>query len=135
MQNRSGVPILMASVSKQFTATCILQLIAREKLFLEDQLTNFFPNLPYPNITIRHLLTHTSGLPEFFHFDPKWYQYNGLLKNRDVIKALEVHRPKTVFKPGDRFSYTNTNYMLLAAIVEKVSGQSFEEYLKKNLKD
>lgn len=123
----------LASVSKQFTATCILQLIAREKLFLEDQLTDFFPNLPYPNITIRHLLTHTSGLPEFFHFDPKWYQYNGLLKNRDVIKALEVHRPKTVFKPGDRFSYTNTNYMLLAAIVEKVSGQSFEEYLKKNI--
>lgn len=123
----------LASVSKQFTATCVLQLVAREKLFLDDQLTDFFPNLPYPNITIRHLLTHTSGLPEFFNFDPKWYEYNGLLDNMDVVKALEVYKPKKAFNTGERFAYTNTNYMLLAAIVEKVSGMPFEQYIQRNI--
>ncbi len=122
-----------SSISKTFTAVAVLQLIGQGKLSFEDKLTDFFPKLPYPDVTIKHLLNHTSGL----------YPYNPLFKNKwdptkiatnsDVIEMYENERPKLFFKAGTAFSYCNVGYVFLASIVEKISGLSFSEYLRQHI--
>lgn len=123
----------LASVSKQFTATAILKLVSENKMALSDLLTRYFPQLPYYNITIHHLLTHTSGLPEYFDFKESWFDTSHLVSNQDIINLLEKEKPIINFNPGENFEYINTNYILLTAIVEQVSGVPFEEYVQKNI--
>ncbi|MCQ2285382.1 MAG: beta-lactamase family protein [Bacteroidales bacterium] len=124
----------LASVSKQFTAVSILQLIEAGKLNFDDKLTDFFPELPYQNITIHHLLTHTSGLPDYIDFSEKIFSdRTRLWSNEEMIKLISKRAEKVHYKPGARFEYTNTNYMLLASIVEKISGQPFEEYVREHV--
>lgn len=123
----------LASISKQFTATAILKLVADNKMSLNDALTKYFPELPYYNITVHHLLSHTSGLPEYFKFSESWFDTSHIYYNSDIIKLLAEKRPKISFTVGTKYSYTNTNYILLAAIVEKVSGVAFEDYVQKNI--
>ncbi len=123
----------LASVSKQFTAMAIMILKEQNKLSYNDTLTKYFPELPaYANkITIRHLLTHTSGLTDYFSMD-KFYKPD--LKNEDVLNAL-IMQKKFNFYPGDRFSYSNSGYIMLAMIVEKVSGKSFNVFMKEFIFD
>lgn len=123
----------LASISKQFTAASVLQLVIGGKLALEDSLTKFFPTLPYSGITVHNLLAHTSGLPEYFDFKESWFPQGRLTTNQDVVDVLVARHPKILFKPGENYEYTNTNYALLALIVEQVSGGKFEEYVRKNL--
>ncbi|MFI5134107.1 MAG: serine hydrolase domain-containing protein [Chitinophagales bacterium] len=123
----------LASTSKPFTAVAILKMIQDHQLSLEDSLTKFFPGLPYPGITIRMLLDHRSGLPNYVYFisesdwDKKKY-----VTNNDVLDQLYILQPRRTFPPDTRFSYSNTNYVLLALIIEKISGKSFPEYMKTN---
>ncbi len=123
----------LASVSKQFTAMAIMMLKEQNKLSYHDTLTKFFPEFPaYANkITIRHLLTHTSGLPDYFGMD-KFYRPG--LNNEDVLHAL-IAQKKLNFYPGDRFSYSNSGYVMLAMIVEKVSGKPFNVFMKEFIFD
>ncbi len=123
----------LASVSKQFTATAILKLVSENKMSLDDLLTKYFPQLPYNDITIHHLLTHTSGLPDYFDFSESWFDTTHLINNMDVINILETQKPEILFLPGTKFEYTNTNYILLVAIAEKVSGIPFEKYVSENI--
>lgn len=120
----------LASVSKMFTAMAIMQLQEKGKLKYEDTVKKFFPELDYPGVTIRNLLTHTSGIPEFLGSE---LAVNKLNFNADIIKYLVSSKVKTAFKPGTACSYSNTNYLLLATIVEKISGQSFAAYMKKHV--
>jgi CubicO group peptidase (beta-lactamase class C family) len=123
----------LASISKQFTAMGILLLKEKGKLKLSDSLRKFFPQLPYNNITIQNLLTHTSGLPDYEkEMEAKW-NHNKIASNNDVINFLSQEKPAIHFKPGEKWEYSNTAFMLLASIVEKVSGQTFKEYMAANV--
>ncbi len=128
MLNDSSV-FELASVSKQFTATGILLLMDKGKLKLTDSLRQYFPELPYSNITIYHMLTHTSGLPDYMEVVMQNWDKSKVAFNNDVIQILAKEKLPVVFKPGDQWEYSNTAYMILASIIEKVSGQSFKDYM------
>ena len=123
----------LASISKQFTAAAILKLNQEKKLDLKDDVTKFLPHFPYSNITIHHLLTHTSGLPEYMDFPEKEFKQDVPLTNKQLESYLERTKPKILFKPGERYKYINTNYALLALIVETVSDTTFEYYVRKEI--
>jgi CubicO group peptidase (beta-lactamase class C family) len=122
----------LASVSKPFTAMAILILAERGGLSLDDKLRRFFPGFPqYGNeITIRHLLTHTSGLLDYE--DLMASGTTEPLKDRDVLGIL-LRQDKTHFGPGARFRYSNGGYALLALMVELVSGRTFAEFLRESI--
>lgn len=122
-----------ASISKTFTAVAILQLIEQKKLYLNDQLIDFFPNLPYPDITIKHLLTHTSGLYPYNPLFKKSWNKDSIATNEDIIMMYENTKPEQFFTAGTEFSYSNVGYVFLSSIVEQISGVSFEDYLEKNV--
>lgn len=122
----------LASVTKQFTAMCILILAERGKLSLEDKMTRFLPEFPdYGNgITLRHLLTHRSGLIDYENVMPEHLKIP--LSDRDVLWLMR-EQDHLDFPPGEKFHYSNTGYSLLALIVEVVSGQKFATFLKNNI--
>lgn len=130
---KSGTLFELASVSKQFTAAAVLKLAEQNRLKLSDTLRKFFPSLPYQKITLHHLLSHTSGLPEYFDFPFDYFDTTVTLTNLDLIRVLSEQKPDITFKPGTRFEYCNTNYALLAAIVAKVSNKKFEDYVSENI--
>jgi CubicO group peptidase (beta-lactamase class C family) len=123
----------LASISKQFTAAAVLKLIHEKKIHFTDSLKKFFSKIPYPTVTIHHLLSHTSGLPEYFDFPESWFDISKQINNQELVELLILKKPKTVFSPGRNYKYTNTNYALLCAIVEQVTGMKFEDYLRQNI--
>lgn len=132
MLNDSSV-FELASVSKQFTATAILLLKDKGKLNLTDSLRQYFPELPYSGISIYQMLTHTSGLPDYEEaMNLKW-DHNKIAFNNDMIAFLAKEKLPVLFAPGTKWTYSNTAYALLASIVEKVSGQSFSEFMAQNI--
>lgn len=122
----------LASLTKQFTAAAILILAERGKLTLDDRVTRFLPTLPENLITIRHLLTHTSGLYDYEDLIPPGATRQ--LKDIDVLHLLERER-STYFRPGSRYRYSNSGYVLLALIVERASGQRFADFLRQSIFD
>ncbi|MDR0265884.1 MAG: beta-lactamase family protein [Sphingobacterium sp.] len=123
----------LASVSKQFTAMAIMQLEEQGKLSYEDDIIKYFPHLKFKNVRVKHLLRHTSGIPDFFSFPEKWIDTKKINNNSDILKILEKHSDSISFKPGEQCSYSNTNYLLLAMIVERVSGQPFAVYMQQRI--
>ena len=123
----------LASVSKQFTAMSILLLMEKGKLKLTDSLRQYFPELPYPGITIRHLLTHTSGLPDYESAMNEKWDRSKIAFNKDMIAFLATEKMPVNFLPGTRWEYSNTAFVILASIVEKVSGQTFSQFLTENI--
>lgn len=123
----------LASVSKQFTATAILQLAEQQKLSFDDSLGKFFPQLPYQGVTIKQLLNHTGGEPDYFDVVEKHWDKTKIIDNKTLITLLSQYPPKADFAPGTDWAYSNTGYMLLASIIEKVSELDYETYLKKNI--
>ena len=125
----------LASVSKPFTSVATLQLIGNGQIKLEDTLQKFFPNLPYKGITVHQLLCHRSGLSQYTHFcdapDSIWPDKSVTINNQDVIEIISRIVPLINYKPNHKYYYCNTNYLLLASIVEQVSGLSFKKYVKK----
>ncbi|HXB40291.1 MAG TPA: serine hydrolase domain-containing protein, partial [Bacteroidia bacterium] len=126
----------LASVSKMFTGVAIMKLIEQNKLSVKDPLEKYFPDFPYKGTTVEHLLTHKSGLPNYLYF---YYQYakNDTLPftNARVLELLKDKHPLPYFKPGKRFMYSNTNYVLLALLVEQLSGQTFTAFMKQEIFD
>ena len=125
----------LASVSKQFTAAAILILVDEKKLKLTDKLRDFYPQLPYEGITINHLLNHTSGLPLYFWFADHVWKSDTPPTNEQMIETMAKNEMKPFFAPGQKFEYSNTGYFILASIVEKVSGQTFSNFLKTKIFD
>lgn len=123
----------LASCSKQFTAMCILMLMERDKLKLNDTLQKYFPNFPYKNITIENLLTHTSGLPDYLSLMENDKRTSMNFTNIDVLNFLIDTKPKCYFKPSSQFDYSNTGYVLLALIIEKCSGLSYSDFVRQNI--
>lgn len=123
----------IASISKQFTAAAIMLGRERGLLSLDDPLSKYLPEVPYEGIKLRQLLTHTSGLPEQNQLLYKYWQSEKPVTNRDMLEYLIKYKPPIAFKPGESFKYCNTNYSLLALIVEKVSGQTFQQFVTANI--
>ena len=123
----------LASVSKQFTAAAIMQLKEKNKLKLTDSVNAYFPDFPYKNITIKNLLNHTSGLPKYFWVAEHEWNENKPPTNKDLMEVLPISKAQRFFKPGRNFDYSNTGYFVLASIIEKVTGISFNQYLQKNI--
>ncbi|MBK9256081.1 MAG: serine hydrolase [Saprospiraceae bacterium] len=123
----------LASVSKQFTATAILLLKDRGKLQLTDSLRQYFPELPYNGVTIYQMLTHTSGLPDYYlTMNEKW-DHSKIAFNQDMIAFLAKEKLPVSFAPSSKWEYSNTAYAILASIVEQVSGQTFSEFMAQNI--
>ncbi len=123
----------LASVSKQFTAVGILLLKDKGKLQLNDSLRKFFPELTYSNITIQQLLTHTSGIPEYMNAMDSMWNHKKIAFNDDLIKFLAEKKIPVNFKAGEKCDYSDTGYVMLASIIEKVSEQSFKDYMQQNI--
>ena len=124
----------IGSVSKQFAAAAVLRLVERGQLALDDPAAKYLPQLPYADVTLRQLLTHTSGVPDVFPL------YTQLLKRGEVTTAMRgdeavsllvEHKAPLSFAPGSAFEYSNTGYILLAQIVGRVSGMDYADYLQR----
>ncbi len=126
----------LASTSKPFTSMGILYLQKEGKLKVSDSIQKFFPKLDYPGVTIKDLLTHRSGLPEYLYFVGDYKDdISSLMSNQDVIDMMIKHHPDRYNPPNKHYSYTNTNFMLLGAIIQKVTGMSLENFFKKTFFD
>jgi len=120
----------LASVSKQFTAMIIMMLKEKGKLNYDDSVSKFI-DIPYRGITIRHLLTHTSGLPDYQDIMDKYWDKTKVAGNPDCIEYLNKYAPPKRFEPGEKYEYSNTGYLLLASIAEKASGRDFTALSRK----
>jgi CubicO group peptidase (beta-lactamase class C family) len=153
----SLTPFHLASISKTFTASAILRLYEQGKLDLNDPVETYIPGFPYRGIQLKLLLNHRSGLPKYEYFmnatgsrtvryknkrgrwvykkeyyrDPK--RFNGLATNRDVVDYMIRYKIPATAKPNTRYQYCNTNYALLAMVIEKVTGRNYPDYLKDSL--
>ncbi|MCD6333509.1 MAG: beta-lactamase family protein, partial [Bacteroidales bacterium] len=121
----------LASVSKPITSLAVLSLVEEGKLSLEDTIQKFIPDFPYHGISIRMLLSHRSGLPNYMYLaDKVWPDRQIPLTNRDMVDILIKYHPERYYPPNHRYNYSNTNYALLAYLVEQVSGIPFAEFVR-----
>lgn len=124
----------IASTGKTMTAMAVLKMVEERKISLDDSIQRFFPGLDYPGITVRMLLNHRSGLPNYLYFMSEAKEYrDSCINNEVVLQYLYNKKPNRSYAPDRRFNYCNTNYVLLALIIERVSGQSFGTYMKQHL--
>jgi CubicO group peptidase (beta-lactamase class C family) len=123
----------LGSVSKQFTAASIMMLKERGSLDYDDFVIKYFPEFPYKTITIKMLLEHRSGLPNYMFLCDKYMNGGRLIDNMEVLNMLANNKPGCYFKPDRKFNYCNTNYCVLAAIVEKITGKRFAEFAEENI--
>jgi CubicO group peptidase (beta-lactamase class C family) len=122
----------IGSITKQFTAVCILQLAEQGKLSLQDDIKKYIPDYAIKEpITIEHLLTHTSGIKSYTNIDSFW----GLMRKDMAPRAIIAFTEKDTleFKPGSKWNYNNTGYVILGYIIEKASGKTYEEYVQQNI--
>jgi len=152
----ANTPIHLASISKTFTGMTVLHLWEQGRISLDENVQHYFPNFPYANITIRSLLSHQSGLPKYEYFmdghksetyyamnkkgtrvkrtrtvkDPNIPEIKGLITNEMVMQFMIDHKPPVQFAPNKRFNYCNTNFAILALIVEKITHIPFPKYMK-----
>lgn len=126
-------PIHIASVSKVLTATAILVLIDKGKIDLDQKLNTILEQFPFPEITIKTLLDHRTGLRNYAYFteDEGVWDRHKTLTNQDVLNLLSEKNIQLESPPDTRFSYCNTNYALLALVIEKITGLSYPEAMKK----
>ena len=123
----------LASVSKQFTSMMVMILKEEGKLQYDDKVKQHLPDFPYDTITIRHLLNHTHGLPEYFDLATQYNTTLDTLTNEGVLKLLKNHRPSLQFQPNSQFSYCNTGYILLASLIEKLTAEPIQRYFERKI--
>ncbi len=119
----------LASISKQFITMCIMMLKEENKLSFDDDVQKYIPELPYQNITIRNLMTHTSGIPEY----EDYFQNNrtplDTLTNEKMIALYAELKPPLDFVTGTKWNYSNTNYVLLSAIIQRITKMPIEQFI------
>ncbi len=122
----------LASVSKQFTAMGIVLLEKQGKLNYDDDISNYIPELSfYDTISIRNLLNHTSGLPDYMDLFEENWDKSKFVTNEDIVLEFAKHKPELLFLPNEQFDYSNTGYALLGLIIERASHLYFEQFLTK----
>jgi CubicO group peptidase (beta-lactamase class C family) len=133
--NKPNTKHRLGSITKQFTAMLILQLVEQGKLKLHSKISSYLPNYPKKSgnqITVHHLLTHTSGIPEFLTIPNfmKKYSRNAYTPKEFISFFSDL---PLQFKPGEKFSYSNSGYFLLGLLIEKITGKFYEQVLKENI--
>ncbi|MES3018846.1 MAG: serine hydrolase domain-containing protein [Bacteroidota bacterium] len=128
----------LASVSKPFTSVGIMMLVEDGKLRLDQNVKEFYPEFPYDGITIKMLLSHRSGMMNYVYFvDGIWKKAKRDerpgITNQDVMKLIAEYKPNPYMQPDRKFHYNNSNYMVLAAIIEKITGQKYSKYMADNV--
>ena len=134
--NTPNTKFRIGSITKQFTATAILQLAEAGKLSVDDPVSKYYAESPpaWNGITIRHLLTHTSGIPSFTSI-PQFFDQQARL-DRTPEEIIKLTRDKPLdFAPGSKYSYDNTGYVILGYIIEKVSGERYADYIQHHIFD
>lgn len=131
--NNDASEFNLASISKIFTAVAILQLKEKGKLSLDDNFAKHFTDFPYPSITIRQMLSHSSGLSDQ-DLSGMWDRYkeknpDKIIANKDLVQVLVAAKAPLKLKPGEKWWYCNFAYQLLASLAEKLSEEKFNEYL------
>ena len=128
----SETPIHIASVSKVLTATAVLKLINAGKIELDQKVASLLKGFPYPEVTIKNLLSHRSGMRNYAYFtdDRKIWDNHKIMSNQDILNIMITKKIGLESKTNTRFQYCNTNYAMLALIIEKVSGKSYPEAMK-----
>ncbi|WP_159799041.1 serine hydrolase [Flavobacterium sp. MK4S-17] len=130
----ADTPLHIASVSKVFTAAAIMKLIDGGKLELDQKVNTILPTFPYKEITIKMLLNHRSGLPNYAYFcDDRKIWNRSMLHNQDILNLLAKHKFNLYFKPDRKFGYCNTNYAMLALVIEKITGNNYRDAMQKML--
>lgn len=135
MPNTPNITFPIASISKIFTATAILQLKEKGLLNITDAVNQHLTEFPYPEITIKHLLSHTSGLPPYNAFFDKYKKENPKKRftNKDFLPGVVANIQSLIYQPGEKGNYDNINFLVLALIIEKVSGVSYKNYIEENI--
>lgn len=128
----------LASISKTLTSTAVLQLMERGKLRLDDSVQRFFPNFPYPGVTIRMLLTHRSGLPNYVYsiddvFRKEHRDQKKGVTNQQMMDLLAQYKPARYNAPDKGYHYNNSNFMVLGSIIEKATGMTYAQYMMENV--
>ncbi|HEX3027752.1 MAG TPA: serine hydrolase domain-containing protein, partial [Clostridia bacterium] len=133
VRNTPETKFLLGSITKTFTAEAVLQLIEEKKLSLDEKVTKYLPEYTgWKDISIRQLLNHTSGIPNYYSSVTDYMRYFWGNSTPEKIFSRFKDSPLTN-KPGKKFNYSNTNYVILGRIIEMVSGESYADYLKKNI--
>lgn len=128
----ANTPIHIASVSKVLTAALVLKLVDRGQLDLDGKVNTLLPEFPYEDITVRMLLNHRSGLPNYAYFcDDRKIWDRTMLTNQDILELFAQHKFGLYFRPDKKFGYCNTNYAMLALIIEKVTKMNYRDAMKK----
>lgn len=132
--NQTDTKFRIASMTKQFTAMLIMQLVAEKQLSLTEPITTYLPEYPKESgnkINTHQLLTHTAGIPNYTSFD----DYRSIMRRpMQPTEIIHLFADSSLqFTPGERFSYSNSGYVLLGAIIEKVSGKSYEKVLQEKI--
>jgi CubicO group peptidase (beta-lactamase class C family) len=128
----------LASVTKTMTGTAIMMLVEQGKIKLTQDVREFFPNFPYEGVTIKLLLTHRSGMMNYVYFVDDLYRSQHLdqkkgITNQQVMDLIAQYKPNPFNKPDKRFLYNNSNYMVLGAIIEKITGKPYAQYMKETI--
>jgi len=122
----------LASVSKTFTGGAIMYLNQRKYLNIDDPVQHYLKEFPYPNITLRMLLSHRSGLPDYTHWVPDYKKdTKTLISNAELLQLLVKYKPSLEFKAGTRFTYCNTNYAILALVIEQVTEMHYSDFMQR----
>jgi len=129
-------PFQLASVSKPITAIAIMLMLDQGLIELDDPIQKYLPQVPYEGVTIRHMLTHKSGMPNYMYFSDKlWPNRRTPISNNDVLCIMEQEKPQRYLKPNRKYNYSNTNYAVLASLIEEISGKSYADYIQRNIFD
>ena len=124
----------LASVSKVITATAVLMLHERGLLDINRPVSAYFPDFPYAGVTVHQLLNHRSGLPNYLYcLNSEICRPDYRMTNAEMYDYLVQKKTPPYYKPGRRFNYSNTNYALLALLIERVSGRSYQEFVREEL--
>ncbi|MCF6170209.1 MAG: beta-lactamase family protein [Bacteroidales bacterium] len=126
----------LASVSKMFTAMAAMILKNDGKLNYDEDIRTYLPGFPYEGVTSRWLMVHRAGLPRYMSLALKeWQNKKKPLDNEQVLQLFETYQTDVYFKPNTGFHYCNTNYAILASVIEAISGQHFDEFVKQRIFD
>lgn len=123
--------VQLASVSKTFTGAAILYLYQNKYLDIDKPVTEYLHSFPYPDVTVRMLLCHRAGLPDYGHWIPLYRKAATPIYNDEALQLMAKYKPKVDFKANTRFKYCNTNYMVLASIIEEVTEMRFDSFMHK----
>ncbi len=124
----------LASVSKTVTAVSVLLLVQDKKIVLDSLVNVYLPDFPYSGVSVRQLLNHRSGLPNYMYFtDTFWKDTGAFMDNGDFYTFMKSCKPKPYTEPGVGFSYCNTNFAFLAVLVERISGMPFYRFVEERI--